>query len=664
MPQPSMDVARHEPGIIGRALQQVGRQVATFGAEVKQQAEQEQRRLEDAQADEAINKTLNDQLELRMGQPTEDKKGGYLYQRSAAVVQPGQNGENFIDSYNTQFNTLASTNGAKLTGRAREKYDAAVSRLRLDFQAGLLSHSLKETDDYYAQSHTVTVKTEALNAGANWNNPVAVAESLWRISDATEREAVRRGNVDVEAAKQESIASGVDSAARGALAAGDSKAAEEYLNEYKDIMPARMAQSLSEAVIHARGQEIALVTAEKVSNAMKHQVMPTDYDRAVAIAGASTKEDRVRFNDLTKKYGGSIEKAWAAYEIGPKALAEAEALALKSERENKKDPKVPAKSWIEFVPKETRASVEDKRKTFAVGGGVAEPSRLEAEEMAMRIARADNPNATPEQIDAARVKAGQWFADLKTARAQTEENALLDVQQRVDAGRIASVQDLTPQDLSLLGGKRTAARSYIEGAQGDQDKIAQASPAAREQYDRLMSSPDVLKDFDAATIMSLTPELGKKWVDDLLRRKQDYLTNPEKFTAARVDADLFDATVEPFMRGVSRSAAATRKHQIRLAVESEIGRRRAAGENGTSIEKDKPNIIAKYAMTYPVEKPGLLFGTNVEQVPGALLPKEYKLTADESAKIDAKAAKLGLRNLTDDDRIRIYRKMKAAEAAK
>jgi len=664
IPQPSMAVAQHESGIFGRALQQVGQQVAGFGANIKQQADQEQRRLEKAQADEAINKTLSGQLELRMGQPSEGKKGGYLYQRSSAVVQPGANGENFYDSYNTQFETLGERNGAKLTGHAKEQYNAALGRMRLDFQAGLLTHSLKETDDYFSQAHANTVKTEAINAGANWNNPVAVAGALQRISEATGREAERRGNVDVEAAKQEAVAEGVDSAARGALAAGDAKSAEEYLKEYKDIMPARMAQSLSDAVGHARGQEIALVTAEKVSNAMKHRVMPTDYDRAVAILGAGTKEDRTRFNDLTKRYSGNVEKAWAAYEIGPKALADAELQALKSERENKKDPNVPVKSWIEFVPKDTRASVEDKRKTFAVGGGVVEPSRLEAEEMAVRIARADNPNATPEQVNAAREKAGQWFTDLKTARSQTEENALLNIQQRVDAGRIKSIGDLTPQDLSLLGGRRVSARSYIEGAQGDQDKMAQASPAAREQYDRLMSSPDVLKDFDAATIMSLTPDLGKKWVDDLLRRKQEYLTNPEKFTAARVDADLFEATVEPFMKGVSKSAAAGRKHQIRLAVEAEIGRRRASGEPGLSIEKDKQNIITKFAMTYPAEKPGFLFGTNTAQVPGAALPQGYALPADEAAKIDAKAAKLGLRNLSDDDRMVIYRKMKAAEAAK
>jgi hypothetical protein len=659
-----MAVASHESGIFGRALQQVGRQVAGLGAEFKQQAEQEQRKLEAAQADEAINKTLSDQLELKVGQPSEGKKGGYLYQRSSAVVQPGPNGENFLDSYNAQFGARAEANGAHLTGGAKERYNAAIGRIRLDFQAGLLTHSLKETDDYYTQAHANTVKTEALNAGANWNNPVAVAESLRRISDATEREAVRRGGVDVDAAKQEQIATGVDAAARGALAAGDSRAAEGYLNEYKDIMPARMAQALSDAVGHQRGQDIALATAEKVSNTMKHRVMPSDYDRAVAIIGAGTKEDRARFDDLTKKYSGNVEKAWAAYEIGPKALAEAEVLAMKSERENKKDPAVPVKSWIEFVPKETRASVEDKRKTFVVGGGVTEPSRLEAEEMAVRIARADNPNATPEQLEAARTKAGQWFADLKAARAQVEENALLDVQQRVDVGRIRSVQDLTPQDWSLLGGKRTSARAYIDGAQGDQDKMVQASPAAREVYDRLMASPDVLKDYDAATIMSLTPELGKKWVDDLLRRKQDYLTNPEKFTAARVDADLFEATVEPFMKGVSRSAAAGRKHQIRLAVEAEIGRRRASGEPGLSIEKDKPSIITKYAMTYPVEKPGFLFGTNIKQVPGALLPQEYTLPPEDAAKIDAKAAKLGLHNLSDDDRMQIYRKMKAAEAAK
>jgi hypothetical protein len=659
-----MAVAQHEPGIIGRALQKVGGQIAGMGAEVQKQAEQEQRRLEKAQADTAVNKTLSDMMDLRAGQPAEGKKGGYLYQRSSAVVQPGANGENFYDSYNTQFEALAVANGANLSGHAKEQYDSALGRMRLDFQAGLLNHSLKETDDYFAQAHANTVKAEGINAGANWDNPVAVAGSLQRISEATAREAERRGNVDIPAAQQEQVAAGVDAAARGALAAGNSKVAEDYLKEYKDIMPARMAQSLSDAVSHARGQEIALATAEKVSNAMKHRVMPTDYDRALAIAGAGTREDRAKFDDLAKKYSGNVEKAWAAYEIGPKALAEAEVLAMKSERENKKDSNVPVKSWIEFVPKETRASVEDKRKTFAVGGGVTEPSRLEAEEMAVNIARRDNPNATPEQLNAAREKAGQWFADLKTARAQSEENALLEVQRLVDTGKIKSANDVPPQTRSMLGGRWNSAQSYINGAQENQDKIAQASPVAREFQDKLMASPELLVNTPVADIMALAPDLGNKNVQSLLKRRNDYTNNPASVTEAKIDSDQFEAAIAPYLNGVSKDGRTLFKHQVRAKVEEEIAYRKARGESGMAVYKDLNGIIMKYATLYPVEKPGFLFGTNTEQVPGAQLPAGYALPADEVAKIDAKAAKLGLHNLSDDDRMTIYRKMKAAEAAK
>jgi hypothetical protein len=70
-------------------------------------------------------------------------------------------------------------------------------------------------------------------------------------------------------------------------------------------------------------------------------------------------------------------------------------------------------------------------------------------------------------------------------------------------------------------------------------------------------------------------------------------------------------------------------------------------------------------MSYPVEKPGFFFGTNTEQVPGVDLPNvEQPLPPAEAAKIDKAWAKLGGTNLSDSDRLRIYRKMKAAEAAK
>lgn len=663
IPQPSRDVAPHEAGIFGRALQQVGRSVSGMGAELKQQAEQEQRRLEEAQADAAINKTLSDQMELRAGQPSEGSKGGYLYQRSSAVVQPGLSGKNFLDDYNTQFEAKLTSNGAQLTRRAKEKYDSAVGRMRLDFQAGLLSHSLRETDDYYTQVHASTMSAEAQNAGASWGNPAAVAESLKRASEATLREAERRGNVDIAGAQQEAVATVIDSAARGALASGNSKAAEDYLNEYKDIMPAKMAQSLATAVGHARGQEIALVTAEKVSNAMKHRVLPTDFDRAAALLGSQTKEDTTRFNDLTKKYGGDIEKAWAAYQVGPKEIDDAVKRADRSAKLNQKDPNVQRFDWIDLIPKEARASVEGKRKTFAAGGGVTEPSRLEAEEMAVRIARADNPNATPEQLNAAREKAGQWFADLKTARAQTEENTLLEVQRLVDTGRIRTANDVAPQMKSMLGGKWVSAQSYINGAQERQDKVVQASPVAREFQDRLMSSPELLVDTPVAEIMALGTDLGNKNVQALLNRRSEYINDPAKVTAAKVDADQFESAIAPYLKGVSKDGRTLFKHQVRAKVEEEIAYRKSQGESGMAVYKDLNSIILKYATFYPVEKPGFLFGTNTEQVPGALLPQGYTLPPDEAAKIDAKAAKLGMRNLSDDDRMRIYRKMQAAEAA-
>jgi hypothetical protein len=413
-------------------------------------------------------------------------------------------------------------------------------------------------------------------------------------------------------------------------------------------------------------RRLALDVAETVGKRMAPLVAPSELDRAAHLVGAAPGSDeRIYFDDLVKKQGGDLNKTMAAYVAGPKVVAEAEKLAEKAVRAHAKDPTVPAQGWTAFVPKETAAKIRDARKAFAAGAAPTEPTLADvhaaAEEEVLRI----SPNATPEQIDAARGKAEQWFNDQRTARKQTEASALDQAKMSVDLGKVRTYRDIPPSDLAMMGQSgRESIRRYLEGTEGDQDKIAQASPAAREQYDRLMASPDILRDYDAATIMSLTPELGKKWVDDLLRRKQDYMTNPEKFTAAKVDADLFNTAIEPFMAGVSKSGAALFKAQVRDKAEVEIGMLRAQGKVPT--DKEKRDIVSKYAMRYPIEKPGMLWGTNVEQVPGAQLPsvEQVPLAPEEVAKIRARAVKLGLTNLSDSDILRIYRMQKAAEAAK
>jgi hypothetical protein len=699
--RPSMDVARHEAGIIGRGLEAVGRGITSFGADVAAMAAKERRRLEEAQADEAINKLRQKQIELTVGQadPKTGGQAGYALTLGAKVVNPSPTGVSFLDQHRQRFTSEKEVIGKTLSGAALDRFNAFAANADIEFQSGLMRHALKESDSFYKQTYDSTLKSEALNAGANWNNPDAVVESLRRVSEATLREADRVGDVDEVTAQQEALAGVHASVVDGALTAGEAKFAEKYLSDIKEALPAKTALALNDKVQSVRKQQIALEAADKVARRVAPLLMPSEYDRAEAFAsGSDTPGDwkvpahalkdaaalaklpadaklaegskeynatlgKAYFGSLMKKYGGDTEKAWAAYHAGPKVVAEAEAQAAKSWEVNKKDPRVPVKGWLDLVPKETQDRVIGNRKMFKTGAGVVEPTLAEVKDLTRRQVLRDNPQATGEQVEAAQVKAEQWFTDLRASRNQTQDNALLDVQQRVDAGKIKSVHDLTPQDMALLGSKRTSARAYIEGAQGDLDKMVSASPAAREQYDRLMSAPDILKDYDAATIMSLTPELGQKWVNDLLSRKQDYLTNPERFAAARVDADLFNTAIDPYMTGVSKSGAALFKSQVRDKAEAEIGAMRAQGKVPT--DREKRDIIGKYAMRYPVEKPGMLWGTNIEQVPGALLPSaEQPLPAAEADKIRAKAAKLGMPNLSDSDILRVYRMQKAAEAAK
>ena len=665
-----MDVARHDPGILGRGLQQVGRAVAGIGAEMSQYAAREQQRLDAVKADEAKNALRQGVIELTAGQgtPGDESTAGYAVRiRGAKAVRPNDKGESHLDDYGNRFVALRDETARKLalSGRALEDYNAFAGTAFTNFQAGLLNHTMREADQHYAQTYEATVKSEALTASASWNDPQTVVESMRRAGDAAAREAERLGR-DAPAAQQLAIGAVVEATVDGALRDGDAQFAEEHLNNFKSTLPPDVALALHGKVQTVQTRRLSLDVAEAVGTRMAPLVAPSELDRGAHIVGAAPGSDeRVYFDDLLQRHGGDLSKTMAAYIAGPKVVAEAEKLAGKTVRAHAKDPAVKAQAWTDFVPKETAAKVREARKAFAAGAAPAEPTVAEvhaaAEQELLRI----KPDATPEQLDAARGKAEQWFNDQRTARKQTETTTLDQVKMSVDLGKVRNYRDIQPQDLAMMGQSgREAIRRYIDGTEGDQDKIVQASPAAREQYDRLMASPDILKDFDAATIMSLTPELGKKWVDDLLRRKQDYMTNPEKFTAAKVDADLFNTAIEPYLKGVSKSGASLFKAQVRDKVEVEIGAMRAQGKVPT--DKEKRDIVGKYAMRYPIEKPGVLWGTNVARVPGAVLPsvEQVPLAPDEVAKIRAKAAKLGMQNLSDSDILRVYRMQQAAEAAK
>jgi hypothetical protein len=263
-------------------------------------------------------------------------------------------------------------------------------------------------------------------------------------------------------------------------------------------------------------------------------------------------------------------------------------------------------AWLDFAPDETQKYVKKNKAAFESGASAPRPTLMDVKAEVQAQVLADNPRATAEQVDAAQTKAEAVYNDLLATERQTQEQAFLSVQQRVDAGELKSYHDLTPQDLALLGDKRNSVRTYIESAQGYQDKILEASPEATTKYYSLYSDSEALRAASVPEIMALASSVGKGRADDLLKRRQHFIDNPDAERAANIDSDMFKAVTQQLGMG-SIGAGDNMKKQLVLL---EDRTKQAIIERQAEVKRpltgdEKREIVTTMALEFPkVNVPG------------------------------------------------------------
>jgi len=705
--RPSMDVASYNAPSNG--LQVAGQQIQHVGEMIQRESD----RIADSQAAEAKSQLRNTQVELTMGQPDPATgQGGFVYDKGTRVMVAGEGEKPFIERHQERFKAARESIGAKLTGRAREEFDRFADAASGDFQAGLLKHAVIEADGYHKQQFENTLASESAAAATQWDNPKAVVGSLNNVTEAAKREAERLG-LPPEGVARKAQAEVHESIIKGALSSGTpegARFAEEHLANYKELLGDKLLP-LSNSVQAVRKQHIAFTAADAVIRDIQPRLNPTETDRAMATipmvesgdqhfdktgkvvvspagavgrwqvmpatgpeaakaAGVPWSEERMRkdpkYNEtLGKAYfrkmltaaDGDVEKAWAAYNAGPGALRKAEKAEEEHIAAREKDPSIEAKTWLDFMPAETQGYVKKNKAAFDRGVTAPEPTLEEVRDMARRRVLADNPKATLDQVEAAQVKAEQWFNDARTAKNQRQDNVLKDLQQRIFAGEIKSAHDLSPEDLAQVGDKRHVIEGYLKAAQAEQDRFVNSDPATRELYDRMASSPAILAEMPVSKVMEMSPIIGKKWADELLKKRADYVASPEKFEQAKIDADEFAViTTQLGIKGNGDDAVA-RRHFIRQRAEEEIGRLRASGQ-----KPDKYAIIAKYARQYVTEE-GTFFDTKKYGYELQDPMAESVIPASELKKMARVYEKLGVK-MPDDPAARasVYYRWKDATA--
>lgn len=158
------------------------------------------------------------------------------------------------------------------------------------------------------------------------------------------------------------------------------------------------------------------------------QVMPATAKEAAKLAGLPWDENRYRndpeynkaigfayFKKQVQDFGGDLSYAFAAYNAGAGRVQEAVKKAGKSEGPN-------AKSWLDFIPAETKAYVAKNMKAYETGQG--QPSRPTFQEIDEALRSDPRLANNPGRYRVAREEAERQFNEIGKAVKQREEDSV------------------------------------------------------------------------------------------------------------------------------------------------------------------------------------------------------------------------------------------------
>ena len=128
------------------------------------------------------------------------------------------------------------------------------------------------------------------------------------------------------------------------------------------------------------------------------------------------------FQRQLQENGGDLAKAYAAYNGGPGRLADAIKQAEKSVKAAQVDPNLKPKTWLDFMPQETRDYVAKNMRAFEAGQG--QPNRPTFQEIDDQLRADPRLAGNPARYKVAREEAERQFNEQTKAIKQREEEAV------------------------------------------------------------------------------------------------------------------------------------------------------------------------------------------------------------------------------------------------
>lgn len=664
---------------------------ANLGEVISKTADMELDRIDDARAEDAFNRLREKQMQLTL-----DPEGGYAHIRGRNAVERKTP---LIDEYSGLFRKSADEIASTLsTDQQRRKFKQRADSAAVGFNTDLLKHMMRETDSHRLEVLSGVVDTEVQNAGANWQNPEVIKQARSRIEynlgqvyGATGR-AGEKAKADLGAAMSKVH----DAVVSSAMAEGDYDYAEKYFKENIKEMGNADVVRYGTAIRKMREDRNTTQDASAAIGSMMPAIAPDDFDRLNGLVRGVESGDRDHGPDgkpvtskkgakyaqqtmpatatnpgfgikpakddspeeynrvgkeylskMLQRYDGDINKALAAYNVGPGVVDSAVA--------REKNPKNDGKSWMEMMPDETKKYVAKISKEYEAGMAGARPSLQEVKAEAAKRVRARG--GTSEEVAKAQTKVESMYGDVDKSLNQQSDDVLVKIQGRVDAGEVTSYDQLSPSELSILGLKRNSARAYIEGAAGRADKALELSPAVISFFYTLKSDPVALKEASIAQISALAPEIGRENVQKLQTQRSIFINQPEAEKAAIVDADQFRATA--MRMGYNLSSDKAKKDLLLIKDRTEQAIAVKQGElKRTLTREEKGNIIKQMMVEIPevrATRTGVFGGGTTMKKRGYELeyPENVIIPEQEKAKIMADARRYG-RNLSDSEVRDIY----------
>lgn len=472
LPQTRM-VMPEMPDVAGQQAQQMGRAMMAGGQQIGQVALDMQQQANQLRVDDALNKAKEAALRL-----TYDKDAGFTNLKGInALERP--DGKPLADEYSDilkrNIDDIAGTLG---NDAQRQAFTLRSNDILTAMRGNAIQHEAQEFKTYSLSVSEGIQSTALREIGLNWQNTDAVNSAVERIRAETYRQAQLLGKSaewqDAQARKMTSNAHKV--ALLSALEQNDPAYADAYLKKYSGQMDADDILTVRGHVTKAMDAKVGFTAASEVLGKMQPriqvgeaerafnialgtesnhrqfgpdgkpltspkgaigiaQVMPDTAPEAAKLAGLPWDENRYKndpaynkalglayFQRQLQENGGDLAKAYAVYNGGPGRLADAIKQAEKSVKAAQADPNLKPKTWLDFMPQETRDYVAKNMRAFEAGQG--QPNRPTFQEIDDQLRADPRLAGNPARYKVAREEAERQFNEQTKAIKQREEEAV------------------------------------------------------------------------------------------------------------------------------------------------------------------------------------------------------------------------------------------------